>query len=103
MLIAARFALYFDLMLVFGLPLFCLYTFRGAEQRSSREIVSPAGAIALSVMGAALAVIGVVIVAANMGDVPITGSVAIKAATRTLLDVPIAVWFRRASTVSRLT
>jgi putative copper resistance protein D len=72
LLIAVRFALYLDLMLIFGLPLFCLYTFRGAEQRTGREIVSPAGAVALSVAGAALAVIAVLLVAANMSDVPIS-------------------------------
>lgn len=71
MLIAVRLALYLILMLVFGLPLFCLYTFRGAEQRSSCEMVSSAWAVALSVAGAALTVIGLLLVAASMSDVPI--------------------------------
>lgn len=71
MLIAARFALYLDLMLVFGLPLFCLYTFRGAEQRSGCEIVSSAWAVALSAAGAALTLIGLLLMAANMSDAPV--------------------------------
>lgn len=71
MLIAARFALYLDLMLVFGLPLFCLYTFRGAEQRSGCEIVSSAWVVALSAAGAALTLIGLLLMAANMSDTPV--------------------------------
>lgn len=71
MLVAARFALYLDLMLLFGLPLFCLYTFRGAEQRSGCEIVSSAWTFALSSAGAALTLIGLLLMAANMSDAPV--------------------------------
>jgi len=70
-LIAARFALYFDLMLVFGLPLFCLYTFRRAEQRSGCEILSSAWTVALSAAGAALTLIAFLLMAASMSDVPV--------------------------------
>ena len=71
LLIAVRFALYLDLMLIFGLPLFCLYTFRGAEQRSVREIVSSAWTFALSAAGAALTLIAFLLMAASMSDVPV--------------------------------
>lgn len=71
MLIAVRFGLYLDLMLVFGLPLFCLYTFKGAEQRASGQLVSSGAAIGLSLAGVALSVIGLLLLAASMSDVPV--------------------------------
>lgn len=71
MLIAVRFALYLDLMLVFGLPLFSLYTLRGVEQRAGYKVISSGTSVVLSLAGAALAVLGMLLLAANMSDVSI--------------------------------
>ena len=71
MLIAVRFALYLNLMLVFGLPLFCMYTFKGAEERPSGELVSTGAAIGLSLAGVGLSIIGLLLLAASMSDVPV--------------------------------
>jgi putative copper resistance protein D len=71
MMIAVRFALYLDLMLVFGLPLFCLYTFKVAEQRFGREVLSSTLASALSLAGVGLSVIGLLLLTASMSDVTI--------------------------------
>ena len=71
MLIAVRFALYLDLMLVFGLPLFVLYALPGVEQRASRSVISPGAVIALSVAGAGLSVLGLLLIAATMSEVPL--------------------------------
>jgi putative copper resistance protein D len=71
LLIAVRFALYLDLMLVFGLPLFWLYSLRGAEQRAGFNVISSAGAAAVSLSGIALSAFGLLLLAAAMSDVPI--------------------------------
>jgi hypothetical protein len=71
MMIAVRFALYLDLMLVFGLPLFCLYTFKVAEQRFGREVLSSTLASALSLAGVGLSVLGLLLLTASMSDVTI--------------------------------
>jgi putative copper resistance protein D len=67
-LIAVRFALYVDLMLVFGLPLFALYTVQ--PRRSERSTVAPPLAMsAWSLAGAGLSVLGLLMIAATMSDV----------------------------------
>lgn len=71
MLIAVRFALYLDLMLVFGLPLFLLYSLRGKEQRAGFYVDSSIGAAAVTLIGIALSVFGLLLLAAAMSDVPI--------------------------------
>lgn len=71
MLIAVRFALHFDLTLACGVPLFALYTLRGAERRTS-PILSPAAIVTLSLTGAALAVFGFLLLAATISDTPVT-------------------------------
>ncbi|GAC1583374.1 MAG: copper homeostasis membrane protein CopD [Sphingomicrobium sp.] len=71
MLIAVRFALYLDLMSVFGLPLFFLYALPGVEQREGLPVVSAGAVIALSVAGAGLSVLGLLLSVATMSDVPL--------------------------------
>ncbi|MCA1654090.1 MAG: copper homeostasis membrane protein CopD [Sphingomicrobium sp.] len=70
-LIAVRFALYLDLMLVFGLPLFCLYTLRGAERRAGGNVMSSRVVVGLALAGVALSVLGLLLLAAAMSDVPV--------------------------------
>jgi len=69
--IAVRFALYLDLMLVFGFPLFSLYTWRGGQQQGDGEAISAGTLFALLLSGAALSVVGMLILAAAMSDVAI--------------------------------
>lgn len=71
-LIAVRFALYLDLMLVVGLPLFWLYTLRGAEQRAGSNVISSIAMAVLSLAGVALSVLGLLLLAAAMSDVPVS-------------------------------
>ena len=71
MLIAVRFALYLDLMLVFGLPLFLLYTFCRAGGRASGSIISSATLPILSLTGATLSALGLLLLAAAMSDEPV--------------------------------
>jgi putative copper resistance protein D len=67
-LIAVRFALYVDLMLVFGLPLFALYT--AQPRRNDGSAVPPSRALsAWSLAGARLPVLGLLLIAATMSDV----------------------------------
>lgn len=70
-LIAVRFVLYLDLMLVFGLPLFSLYTPGGAEQPATYKVISLSAAAVLALAGAALSILGLLLLAANMSDVPV--------------------------------
>lgn len=67
-LIAVRFALYVDLMLAFGLPLFALYTVP-ARPNEGRAVPSRLGLSALSVVGAGLSMLGLLLIAASMSDV----------------------------------
>jgi putative copper export protein len=70
-LIAVRFALYLDLMLVFGLPLFALYTVR-KSQRQGWQVISAGTLCALSLSGAALSALGLFLLAATMSDVAVS-------------------------------
>lgn len=67
-LIAVRFALYVDLMLVFGLPLFALYTVQPRRNEGS-AVASPLTLVAWSLTGAGLSVLGLLMIAATMSDV----------------------------------
>ena len=71
MLIAVRFALYLDLMLVFGLPLFLLYSLHGAVQRDEFKRISSSGTAAAAVTGVALSIFALLLMAAAMSDVPV--------------------------------
>jgi putative copper resistance protein D len=69
-MIAVRFALYVDLMLVFGLPLFALHTAQPRRKDGSAAV----SAVALSVwsmLGAVLSILGLLLIAAGMSDVPL--------------------------------
>ena len=69
--VAVRAALYVDLMLLFGLPLFGLYSLRRAERQS----VLPFRALiaGLAVLGLALSALGIAAMTAAMAGVPLTG------------------------------
>ena len=71
LLIATRFALYLDLMLVFGLPLFSLYSLRTAGQRASVDVIRPGTITILLMAGIALSAASFLLLAATMSDVPI--------------------------------
>ncbi len=70
-LIAARFALYLDLMLVFGLPLFSLYTLRTAGQQASVDVIRSSTISILLLAGIALSAFSFLLIAAVMSDVPV--------------------------------
>ena len=67
--IGIRFALYVDLMLLFGLPLFGLYALRGVERLHSNVLPLRALAIWLSVTGVALSVLSIFAMTASMAGV----------------------------------
>jgi putative copper resistance protein D len=67
--VAVRFALYVDLMLLFGLPLFGLYALRGTERVSGsvlpfRRLIWP-----LALIGVALSSVALILLAAAMSGV----------------------------------
>lgn len=67
-LITVRLALYVDLMLAFGLPLFALYTVP-ARRNEGRAVASRLAMSALTVVGAGLSMLGLLLIAASMSDV----------------------------------
>ena len=67
--IGIRFALYVDLMLLFGLPLFGLYALRGTERMHSNVLPLQALALWLSATGAALSVLSIFAMTASMAGV----------------------------------
>lgn len=68
--VSIRAALYADLMLCFGLPLFALYSFTRAE----RQTVLPvrASVAVLAALGLALSALGIAIITAGMAGVPLS-------------------------------
>jgi putative copper resistance protein D len=80
--VAARFALYGDLTLLFGLPLFGLYGLRGEEQRNRGLLPLLPRVAAMSIAGIILSAIGFVAMAATMAG---TGLRQIEPATLTML------------------
>lgn len=70
-LIAVRFALYADLGLAFGLPLFGLYALRGAERRSRALVPIALLVVLLGGVGLVLSVFGFALLAASMGGTSI--------------------------------
>lgn len=69
-LITVRFALYLDLMLAFGLPLFELYT-ASASRNEGSAVASRLVLSALSLAGAGQSILGLLLIAASMSDVPL--------------------------------
>ena len=69
--VSVRAALYVDLMLLFGLPLFGLYSLTGTERQS----VLPFRAVmsGLAVVGLALSALGIAAITAGMAGVPLSG------------------------------
>lgn len=70
-LIVVRFALYLDLMLLFGVPLFALYSMP-SNRIESGEIAFPVASLALSVAGTVLSIFGVLVLTAIMSDVKLS-------------------------------
>jgi putative copper resistance protein D len=80
--IAARFALYGDLTLLFGLPLFGLYGLRGEERRDRRLIPFRPLIMALALAGVVLSTIAFIIMTAAMAG---TGIFEVEPGTLTML------------------
>ena len=70
--IGIRFALYVDLMLLFGLPLFGLYALRGAERLHGKVLPLRALAIWLSLTALGLSVLSIIAMTASMAGVALT-------------------------------
>ncbi len=82
LVIAARFALYGDLALLFGVPLFGLYGLRGEERHHPGLLPLRLLVAALAIAGIALSAIGFVAMAAAMTG---TGLLQVEAGTLTML------------------
>jgi copper resistance protein D len=67
--IGIRFALYADLMLLFGLPLFGLYALKGAEQLQNAVLPLRSITVWLSLSGIILSLLGIVAMTASMAGV----------------------------------
>ena len=67
--IGIRFALYVNLMLLFGLPLFGLYALKGAERLHGNVLPFRALATWLSATGIALSVLSIIAMTASMAGV----------------------------------
>ena len=67
--IGIRFGLYADLMLLFGLPLFGLYAFKGAERLHDAVLAFRNITVWLSLMGIALSLLSIVAMTASMAGV----------------------------------
>lgn len=72
-MIAIRFALYINLMLLFGLPAFQLYAFRGTERLSSSALSFGTAFLVLAIMAPVLAVAGFMLLCAAMAGTPVWG------------------------------
>ena len=70
--IGIRFALYANLMLLFGLPLFALYALRGAERVRGGVLPLRAMGGGLAVVAIGLSVLSIVAMTASMAGVPLT-------------------------------
>jgi copper resistance protein D len=70
--IGIRFALYADLMLLFGLPLFGLYALKGAERLHDAVLPFRAFIIWLSLTGIALSLLSIVAMTAAMAGVQLS-------------------------------
>ena len=65
--IGTRFALYVDLMLLFGLPLFGLYALKGAERLHSNVLPLRALTIWLALLATGLSVLSIIAMTASIG------------------------------------
>jgi len=64
--IAVRFALYLDLMLLFGLPLFGIYALRGEERISGTALKFAPLLASMSLIGILLSIVGMLVLAKSM-------------------------------------
>lgn len=69
--IAVRLGLYLDLMLLFGLPMFGLYTLRGTERESGSVLRFRSVLATIALAGIGLSILGMMVLAASMGGVPV--------------------------------
>src|SRR3546814_4905218 len=69
--IAVRLGLYLDLMLLFGLPMFGLYTLRGTERASGSVLRFRSVLATIALAGIVLSILGMMVLAASMGGVPL--------------------------------
>lgn len=67
--IGIRFALYVDLMLLFGLPLFGIYALKGAERLHSHVLPLRALTIWLALLATGLSVVSIIVMTASMAGV----------------------------------
>lgn len=72
-LIAVRSALYVDLGLLFGLPLFCIYAARGDAGQLRETVLPGLTAALLAVAGLVVSAFGFAVMAASMMGVPLAG------------------------------
>lgn len=70
--IAVRLGLYLDLMLLFGLPMFGLYTLRGTERESGSVLRFRSVLATIALAGIGLSILGMMVLAASMGGVPVS-------------------------------
>lgn len=69
--IVIRFALYINLMALFGLPLFALYALRGDERLNSAVLPVRAATIGMGMVALALSLLSIVAMTASMAGVPL--------------------------------
>lgn len=69
--IGIRFALYANLMLLFGVPLFAIYSLEGSERLNGRVLPLRAVILWLSVSAIGLSLLSIVAMTASMADVPL--------------------------------
>ena len=69
--IAARLGLYLDLMLLFGLPMFGLYTLRGGERASGSVLRFRSVLATTALAGVGLSMLGMMVRAASISGLPI--------------------------------
>lgn len=94
-LVAIRFALYADLMLLVGLAAFPLYSFTRAERKSRSVLSIDTSLLWLGIAGLLFSVLGFAIASAAMMGVPLTaldGPMLVSMASET--DIGVALWVR---------
>src|SRR3546814_1963118 len=64
--IAVRLGLYLDLMLLFGLPMFGLYTLRGTERESGSVLRFRSVLASIALAGIGLSILGMMVLEASM-------------------------------------
>src|SRR3546814_2480143 len=72
--IAVRLGLYLDLMLLFGLPMFGLYTLRGTERESGSVLRFRSVLASIALAGIGLSILAMMVLAASVGGVSVERS-----------------------------